>query len=96
MFLHRVKMNWKRHQMLTMAILLFALARIVLEDFFGAAPLTGFAVLKLALLLLAATVAWAFLKTSLELGAVYHRKLRTFVVALRKFCRDYWRRTAAV
>ncbi len=45
---------------------------------------------------LAATVAWAFLKTSLELGAVYHRKLRTFVVALHKFCRDYWRRTAAV
>ena len=31
MFLHRVKMNWKRYQKLTMAILLFALARIVLE-----------------------------------------------------------------
>ena len=26
MFLHRVKMNWKRYQKLTMAILLFALA----------------------------------------------------------------------
>jgi len=63
MFLHRVKMNWKRYQKLTMAILLFALARIVLETCFGEAPLGAFAVLKLALILLAATVAWAFLKT---------------------------------
>lgn len=59
MFLHRVKMNWKRYQKLTMAILLFALARIVLETCFGEAPLGAFAVLKLALILLAATVAWA-------------------------------------
>ncbi len=96
MFLHRVKMNWKRYQKLTMAILLFAAARIVLETCFGEAPLAAFAVLKLALILLAATVAWAFLKTSLELGAVYYKKLSTFKVALRKFCRDYWGRTSAV
>ena len=37
MFLHRVKMNWKRHQTLTLTILLFALARIVLENVFGEA-----------------------------------------------------------
>jgi hypothetical protein len=96
MFLHRVKMNWKRYQKLTMAILLFALARIVLETCFGEAPLGAFAVLKLALILLAATVAWAFLKTCGELGAVYYRKLCTFKVALRRLCRDYWGKTAAV
>ena len=95
MFLHRVKMNWKRYQKLTMAILLFALARIVLETCFGEVPLGAFAVLKLALILLAATVAWAFLKTCLELGAVYYKKLCTFKVALRKFCRDYWGRASA-
>jgi len=39
MFLHRVKMNWKKHQTLTLTILLVALARIVLEDFVGAVPL---------------------------------------------------------
>jgi len=35
MFLHRVKMNWKKHQTLTLTILLVALARIVLENIFG-------------------------------------------------------------
>jgi len=35
MFLHRVKMNWKKHQTLTLTILLVALARIVLENVFG-------------------------------------------------------------
>ena len=73
MFLHRVKMNWKRYQKLTMAILLFALARIVLETCFGEAPLGAFADFRLALILLAATVAWAFLKTCVELGAVYYK-----------------------
>jgi hypothetical protein len=38
MFLHRVKMNWKKHQTLTLTILLVALARIVLEDANGEAP----------------------------------------------------------
>ena len=37
MFLHRVKMNWKKHQTLTLTILLVALARIVLENVFGEA-----------------------------------------------------------
>jgi len=45
---------------------------------------------------LAATVAWAFLKTCWELGTVYYKRLCTFVGALRKFCREYWSRTAAV
>jgi hypothetical protein len=40
MFLHRVKMNWKKHQTLTLTILLVALARIVLESAFGEAPST--------------------------------------------------------
>jgi hypothetical protein len=47
MFLHRVKMNWKKHQTLTLTILLVALARIVLESAFGEAPSSGYAVLKI-------------------------------------------------
>ena len=43
MFLHRVKMNWKKHQPLTLTILLVALARIVLENGFGEAPLSVYA-----------------------------------------------------
>ena len=50
MFLHRVKMNWKRHQTLTLAILLVALARIVLENIFGEALLAAFAILKFAVM----------------------------------------------
>ena len=96
MFLHRVKMNWKKHQTLTLTILLVALARIVLENAFGEAPLSGYSILKIGMGVLAATVAWAFLKTCWELGAVYYRKLCTFKVALRKFCRDYWGKAATV
>jgi hypothetical protein len=96
MFLHRVKMNWKKHQTLTLTILLVALARIVLEDVHGEAPLDGYAILQIGVRVLAATVAWAFLKTSWELGTVYYKRLCTFVGALRKFCREYWSRTAAV
>ena len=95
MFLHRVKMNWKKHQTPTLTILLVALARIVLEDVVGAVPLGEFGFLKIGFGVLIATVAWAFLKTCWELGAVYYKRLCTFVVALRKFCRDYWSKTAA-
>jgi len=95
MFLHRVKMNWKKHQTLTLAILLVALARIVLENVVGVVPSSEFGFLKIGLGVLIATVAWAFLKTCWELGAVYYKRLCTFVVALRKFCRDYWSKTAA-
>ena len=95
MFLHRVKMNWKKHQTLTLTILLVALARIVLEDVVGAVPLSEIGFLKIGFGVLIATVAWAFLKTCWELGAVYYKRLCTFVVALRKFCRDYWSKTAA-
>ena len=96
MFLHRVKTNWKRHQALTLTILLVAVARIVLENAFGEAPLSGYGILKIGLGVLAATVAWAFLKTCWELGSVYHRRLCTFLAALRRFCREYWSKTAAV
>ena len=96
MFLHRVKMNWKKHQTLTLTIVLVALARIVLEDAHGEAPLDGYAILQIGVRVLAATVAWAFLKTCWELGTVYYKRLCTFVGALRKFCREYWSRTAAV
>ncbi len=96
MFLHRVKMNWKKHQTLTLTILLVALAHIVLEDAFGDGLFSGYSTLKIGLGVLAATVAWAFLKTSWELGTVYYKRLRTFMGALRKFCRDYWSKTAAV
>jgi hypothetical protein len=47
MFLHRVKMNWKKRQTLPLTILLIALARIVLENVFGEAPLSGYAILKI-------------------------------------------------
>ena len=95
MFLHRVRMNWKKHQTLTLTILLVALARIVVEEVVGAVPLGEFGFLKIGFGVLIATVAWAFLKTCWELGAVYYKRLCTFVVALRKFCRDYWSKTAA-
>ena len=42
MFLHRVKMNWKKHRTLTLTVLLVALARVVLEDVVGAVPLSEF------------------------------------------------------
>ena len=95
MFLHRVKMNWKKHQTLTLTILLVALAKVVLENVVGAVPLSGFGFLKIGIGVLIAMVAWAFLKTCWELGAAYYKRLCTFVVALRKFCRDYWSKTAA-
>jgi hypothetical protein len=96
MFLHRVKLNWKKHQALTLTILLVALARIVLENVFGEAPLDGCAILNIGVGVLLLTLAWAFLKTCWELGTVHYKRLCTFVGALRKFCRDYWSRTAAV
>jgi hypothetical protein len=95
MFLHRVKMNWKKRQTLPLTILLIALARIVLENVFGEAPLSGYAILKIGVGVLAATVAWAFLKTCWELGTVLYKRLCTFVGALRRFCRDFWSKTAA-
>ena len=95
MFLHRVKLNWKKHQALAWTILLVAFARMVMDNVFAEAVLSGYGVLKIVLGILAATLAWAFLKTCWELGAVYYKRLCTFVVALRKFCRDYWSKTAA-
>jgi hypothetical protein len=95
MFLHRVKMNWKKRQTLPLTILLIALARIVLENVFGEAPLSGYAILKIGLEVAVAMVAWAFLKTCWELGTVRYKRLRTFAGALLRFCRDYWSRTAA-
>jgi hypothetical protein len=89
-------MNWKKHQTLTLTILLVALARIVLENAFGEAPLSGYSILKIGMGVLAATVAWAFLKTCWELGTVYYKKLCTFMGALREFCRDYRSKTAAM
>ena len=47
MFLHRVKMNWKKHRTLNLTILLVALARIVLENAFGEVPLDGSAALNI-------------------------------------------------
>jgi hypothetical protein len=89
-------MNWKKHQTLTLTILLVALARIVLANVFGDGLLSDYGTLKFGMVVVAATVAWAFLKTSWELGIAYYKRLRTFMGALRKFCRDYWSKTAAV
>ena len=96
MFLHRVKMNWKKHRTLTLTILLVALARIVLESAFGEAPSSVYAFLQIGVRVLIVMAAWAFLKTCWELGTVHYKKLCTFVGALRRFCRDYWSKTAAV
>ena len=96
MFLHRVKLNWKKHQTLCWIILLVVFGQMVMDNVFGEAMLGGFGILKIGLGILAVTLVWAFLKTCWELGTVYCRRLCTFVVALRKFCRDYWSKTAAV
>ena len=96
MFLHRVKLNWKKHQTLGWTILLVAFGQMVMDNVFGEAVLTGTGILKIGLGILAAMLVWAFLKTCWELGTVYCRRLCTFVVALRKFCREYWSKTAAV
>jgi hypothetical protein len=89
-------MNWKKHQTLTLTILLVALARIVLESAFGEAPSSVYAFLQIGVRVLIVMAAWAFLKTCWELGTVHYKKLCTFVGALRRFCRDYWSKTAAV
>src|ERR1035437_9082895 len=70
MFLHRVKMNWKKHQTLTFTILLVALARIVLESAFGEAPSSVYAFLQIGVRVLIVMAAWAFLKTCWELGTL--------------------------
>ena len=95
MFLRRMETNWKKHRKQTMAILAFAVFRIVLEIGFGWAPLNWLACLGLALGFAAATVVWAFLRTLWEMATAWHKRTCTFVVALRKFCRDYWSKTAA-
>ena len=96
MFLHRVKLNWKKHQTLAWIILLVAFGQMVMDNVFGEAMLSGFEILKIGLGILAATLVWAFLKTCWELGTVHYKRLCTFVSALRRFCRDYWSKTAAV
>jgi len=58
MFLHRVKMNWKKHRTLTLTILLVALARIVLESAFGEAPSSVYAFLQIGVRVLIVMVAW--------------------------------------
>jgi hypothetical protein len=68
---------------------------MVMDNVFGEVLLSSLGMLKIGLGVLTAMLAWAFLKTCWELGIVYCKKLCTFVVALRKFCRDYWSKTAA-
>ena len=57
---------------------------------------SDYATLKFGVVVVAATLAWAFLKTGWELGTFHYKRLCTFVGALRKFCRDYWGKAAAV
>jgi hypothetical protein len=90
MFLHQVKMNWKKYRRLIGIILAFTLVRIYVEVGLRWAPMDYIAVLKFALGALAATVALAFLKTLWDLGTAYYKRLCTFAVAVRKFSRDYW------
>jgi hypothetical protein len=97
MFFSRMATNWQKYRTLTTAVLAFAVFRIVVEMGFRWAPLDWLAILKIALGIAAATVSWAFLKTLWEWGTAYHKRLCTFLTALRKFCREYWSsKTAAV
>jgi len=66
------------------------------ENVFGDGLFSDYATLKFGVVVVAATLAWAFLKTGWELGTFHYKRLCTFVGALRKFCRDYWSKTAAV
>ena len=93
MFLHQVKMNWKKYRRLIGLILAFTLVRIYVEVGLGWAPMNYLAVLKFALGTLAVTVALAFLRTVWDLGTAYGKKLCTFAVAVRRFSRDYWSTT---
>jgi hypothetical protein len=90
MFLHQVKMNWKKYRRLMAFLLGFTLVRLYLEIGFGWAPLNYLGILKLTLGTLGITVALAFLQALWDLGTVHYKKLCTFAVAVRKFSRDYW------
>jgi hypothetical protein len=90
MFLHQVKMNWKKYRRLMGLILAFSLVRIYVEVGLGWAPMNYLASLKFVLGALAVTIALAFLKTLWDLGTAYGKKLCTFAVAVRRFSRDYW------
>ncbi|MBV9081299.1 MAG: hypothetical protein JOZ62_01385 [Acidobacteriaceae bacterium] len=97
MFLHRVKMNWKRYQTAAEIILLVAMIRVFCEVCLRWAPLDYIRALELATFAIAGMAALAFLKSLWELGIAYHKKLRMFVVALRTFSRAYWsNKTTAV
>ena len=90
MFLHQVKMNWKKYRKPAKVILLVTLIRVYLETGLGWPPLNYLGMIKLALVSIGAMVGWAFLETLWHLGTAYFKTLCTFVVAARKFCRDYW------
>jgi hypothetical protein len=90
MFLHQVKLNIKKSRATIEFCGLVVLAMAYLQIAFGWGPLNLVGLVKLALTASGAFVLWAFVKTLWELAGVYYKKLRTFIVALRKFCRDYW------
>ena len=90
MFLHRVKMNCKRYSTPVKIVLLITLIRTYLEVGLGWRPLDYRQCIKLFLITAVVTGGWALLKTLAELGRAYWNELCTFVVALRKFSREYW------
>ena len=97
MFLHQVKMNVKKSRATIEWFGVVVLTMAYLRVAFGWGPLNLVGLVKLALAASGVFALWAFGKTLWELAGVYYKKLRTFIVALRKFCRDYWsnRATAA-
>ena len=90
MFRHMVAMNWKKYQKLTIGILLISLTRMFGEISFGWAPLDYIGVLKLALIAIGGLAGLAFVKTLLDLAIARYKALCTYIVAVRKFTREYW------
>ena len=90
MFLHQVKLNWKKYRNLTLAVLMISFIRMYGEIRFGWAPLDYIGVFKLALIAIASFAALAFLKAVLALGIAYYKQLCSFLTALRPFSRNYW------
>jgi hypothetical protein len=90
MFLHQVKMNIKKNRTTIESSGIVVLLMVYLRVAFGWGPWNLFGLVKLALIATGGFVLWAFVRTLWELAGVYYKKLRTFIVALHKFCRDYW------
>jgi hypothetical protein len=97
MFLHHVKQNWKKkYQTITEMAGILALTGVYIDVGLGLkwGPFNWLGCIELGSVVLVGTALLAFLTTLWEFWSAYRKKLRAFVVALRKFCRDYWKPAA--